>query len=57
MDPLPRPQQERLDLPHDQHLAFWYQVIRDFPWAASRAQSLALYRNVANAPYEGEIGS
>lgn len=57
MEPLPRPQQERLDLPHDQHLAFWYQVIRDFPWAASRAQSLALYRNVANAPYEGEIGS
>lgn len=57
MEPLPRPQQERLDLPDDQHLAFWYQVIRDFPWAETRAQSLALYRNVIAAPHEGEIGS
>lgn len=57
MEPLPRPQQERLDLPHDQHMDFWCLVIREFSWAESRAQSLALYRNVVAAPREGEIGS
>jgi hypothetical protein len=53
-DPLPRPQQERLDLPEEQHMEFWHLVIREFDWTASRVQSKLLYYNKAKAPHEGE---
>lgn len=56
-DPLPRPNLERLNLPDEDHLAFWQLVIREFPWVESRRQALLLYRNVLTAPYEGEVGS
>jgi hypothetical protein len=56
-DPLPKPNQERLDLPDEQHLDFWRLIIREFNFKRSREQSHILYRNVINAPYEGEIGS
>lgn len=52
-DPLPRPQYERLNLPEDQHLTFWYQVLRDFDWTASRIQSHLLYTNRSTL-FEGE---
>lgn len=55
--PLPRPNQERLDLPEDQHMAYWRLVIREFDWTTSREQSQILYRNVMGAPHEGEVGS
>jgi hypothetical protein len=51
-DPLPRPQIERLDLPEEDHLAFWHLVIREFDWGDSRTQSLLLYRNAFALPYE-----
>lgn len=54
--PLPRPNQEKLDLPEDQHMAYWRLVIREFNWETSRQQSILLYRNVISAPYEGEVG-
>lgn len=56
-DPLPRPNQERLDLPDDQHIDFWRLVIREFNWQTSREQSKLLYVNVWSAPREGEVGS
>ncbi len=52
-DPLKRPQQERLELPEDQHLAYWECVIREFDWTVSRVQSKILYYNKAKT-YEGE---
>lgn len=54
MEPLPRPQYERMNLPDDQHMAFWRQVIRDFDWAESRRQSIVLYSNRIGMHLEGD---
>jgi hypothetical protein len=55
--PLPRPQYERLDLPVDQHMMFWRQVVRDFDWTTSRINSHLLYTNGRLSSREGETSN
>lgn len=55
--PLPRPNQERLDLPEDQHMDYWRLVIREFDWSTSRKQSQDLYKNAVGTSHEGEVSS
>jgi len=55
--PLPRPNQERLDLPDEQHMSYWLLVIREFDWTTSRKQAQDLYKNVVGTSHEGEVSS